>query len=464
MRAIYVGHACWVFESGDVRLVTDPVFSESYHDGVFEVFPPREVGLDGLAPTHIVITHRHPDHFDPPTLDRLARRFPDAQILTSDALIVEVVEAFGFTHVRRIDAGTRLDLGALQIYTTPSHCDVEEWGLVVASEAGTLWNMVDTVLGDPAGVKRAMADAAAALGRPALSTGPDVALVRWCPLLQAQAVTAGRIGFPLAGYLSELKNAAATGATTLIPGSCGDRYVDAVGWLNQVVYPTTEARFMRDLRKVAPQATVFAPRVGMAYTLATGGFVESGGVEWIEVLPAEDDRLFAPFEIPALVDPAPDGFDEQRALGTIAVWVGDVLAPKLSLWANWAQPDDPLSFVLDLVFPTRTVALTLRVDAGQVSVDVGVDLDHDGLDRIAASVMLDVLEGRSHWGRALLGGWMRSVRRAVRVRPDGSGEPYLFPAFLVYLGLPYAESTERWVRAETRRLLAARDPAGPARA
>ncbi len=76
--------------------------------------------------------------------------------------------------------------------------------------------------------------------------------------------------------------------------------------------------------------------------------------------------------------------------------------------------------------------------------------------------MIDVLEGRSHWGRALLGGWMRSVRRAVRVHPDGSGEPYLFPAFLVYLGLPYAESTERWVRAETRRLLAARDPAGPA--
>ncbi|MEZ4316918.1 MAG: MBL fold metallo-hydrolase [Myxococcota bacterium] len=454
MKLGFLGHASWFLESGGLRLVTDPVLSEAYHDGVFEVFPRRTVDVDGLDPNVIVVTHRHPDHFDVPTLHLLGQRFPHAHVLTSDPLVVEVCEAFGFREVSLVDERTVVALpGGVRMYTTPSLCRVVEWGVLFAGPGGTVWNLVDSAVRSPDDVRAMLAGAAGALGLPELAEGPDVALVRWCPLRQADGATSGTLGFPWEEYAQEVRNAAATGARTLIPGSCGDRYTGSSAWQNRSVYPVTESRFLADLAVLAPRAERFPPRVGASWRLVDGRFHEEAPLPWVTVHASPDDRIFAPFVLPDIVDPAPPGFDEERALATVAVWCGDVLAPALQVWAASCSPDRDLSLVVELVFPSRTVALTFRAGPGGARVDVGADPDHDGLERVAGSVLLDVIEARSHWGRALLGGWMRSVRRGYRMLADGSMQRLDLPAFVLYLGCSYAESTERWTRAEVERLL-----------
>lgn len=455
MRLGYLGHASWLLEAGGLRLITDPVLSETYHDGVFEVYPRRSIDLHALDPTVIVVTHRHPDHFDVPTLHRLGARFPDARVITSDPLIVETARAFGFTDVQRVGEGAVVELGeGLRMYTTPSLCSVQEWGVLWAGPAGTVWNVVDSALRSPDDVRAMLAAAAEALGLPGLAAGPDVAFVRWCPLRQADAATSGTLGFPTEAYAQEVRIAAATGARTLIPGSCGDRYTGWGAWQNRTVYPVTEARFLRDLAVLAPHAVRFPPVVGRCWTLRDGRFVEDGALEGVVVHTSTDDRLFSPFVLPPITDPAPDDFDDQGALVDIATWCGDVLAPSLGAWARRTCPDVPLSLVLQVVFPRREVSLTFRVHGTDVAVEVGADPDHDALERIAGSVLHDVLTARSHWGRALLGGWLRSVRRAIRMQSDGSVRVLPMPAFFLYIGLSYENATERWVRAERERLLA----------
>jgi len=449
----YLGHASWLVECGSARVIFDPVLGEDYHDGIFEVYPRREVDLEALNPTVIVVSHRHPDHFDLPSLARLARRSPDARVITSDALVVEACQSLGFARVERVVERSVVELSeSLRMFTTPSHCRVEEWGVLLAGPEGTVWNLIDSAVRSPEDVAQMRREAAEALGLAELGAGPDVAIVRWCPLRQVEFAVGGELGFPAEGYAMELRNAAATGASTLIPGSCGDRYAGWGAWQNRLVYPVTEQRFLADLGVLRPDALRFAPRVGQGWRLESGRAIESGPVPWVEVLTERDERLYAPFVVPEIVDPAPVGFDEEAALVEIAVWVGDVLAPALQQWVSARCHGYSVVWVLELVFPTRVVALTLRA-GDEVRVELGSDPHHDGLDRIAGSVMLAVLRGQKHWGWALLGGWMRSVRRAVRMQSDGALLNLPLPTFIVYAGLSYPDSTERWVRSEVARLL-----------
>jgi hypothetical protein len=466
-RFTHLGHASWHVRWAGGALVTDPILSETYHDGVFEVYPRRSVDPDALDLTVVVVTHRHPDHFDVHTLALLAERYPRARVLTSDALIVETARALGFTNVEPIGELEVVDLGGgLQICTSPSLCSVEEWGVLFATEAGTVWNLVDSAVKSPTHVDAMLAAMAERLDRPTLTDGPDVAFVRWCPLRQADGATSGTLGFPHEAYANELRNAAATRARTLIPGSCGDRYTGSAAWQNATVYPVTEARFLADLAVLAPDAERFAPTVGHAWDLVDGRFVPRGPVDWVVRDDAvRDDRTFAPFVLPPIEDPlsAPDAadrraaFDPDRALVQIATWCGDVLAPALARWVAAHVPGTdraPLVLVLEVVFPRMadpardrgTVGLTFRIQGSEVSVSVGTDPDHDALERHTATDLLAVLDGRAHWGAALLGGRMRSVRRGGRIDADGRWTPLSLPAFFVYTALPYERATERWVR------------------
>lgn len=451
MRWTWLGHAAWLVEVGGRRVLVDPALGAAIHDGVFEVVPRREVDIDGLRPDVVVVTHAHPDHFDPGTLARLAGS--GARLITSDALVERTARSLGFVDVLRVDAETLVPVGSGALFTTRSHCDVTEWGVLFVDGSGSVWDQVDSASGGPAGVRATFAAAARVLARPGLMHGPDAAIVRWCPLLQADAAVSGSIGFPYAAWSAELRSAAATGARTVLTGSCGDRYTAPSAWQNATVYPGTEGRFLRDLAVVMPGVPSHAPRIGQMFELDDGRFVPVGPSSLVQVRGPHHEVPFAPFELPPIRDPAGPTFDADAGLVRIAVWIADVLAPAVERWsARVSAPD--LVFVIEVVLPARMVGFTLRLAGGRVAVDVGSDPEHDGLERLAGSVMVDVLDGRSAWGRALLGGWMRSVRRAYLTRPDGALDRLPVPAFLVYLGLSYEQSTARWVDGEVLRLRA----------
>jgi len=60
MHWTYLGHAMWLAEVGQLRVLFDPLLSDAHHGDVFEVFPPRRIEAERLAADFIVLSHRHP--------------------------------------------------------------------------------------------------------------------------------------------------------------------------------------------------------------------------------------------------------------------------------------------------------------------------------------------------------------------------------------------------------------------
>jgi hypothetical protein len=149
MRSTALGHAIWHAEPAGLRLHLDPRLGPTHHDGVFTVTPPRAVDVAALRPNVMVASHRYPDHFDVGSLLTLARRYPDAVVLTADALVGRISQRLGFRHVSLLPDHQALSLVGVQVLTTASHCKVDEWAIVLATGVGTVWDQIDTVLGRP---------------------------------------------------------------------------------------------------------------------------------------------------------------------------------------------------------------------------------------------------------------------------------------------------------------------------
>ena len=82
MRVRYIYSACIEIETPDVRILTDPWFTDGAYDGSWHQFPKLEAPLDTLRePDLIYISHIHPDHYDPVFLRALFDRFGKKPVL-----------------------------------------------------------------------------------------------------------------------------------------------------------------------------------------------------------------------------------------------------------------------------------------------------------------------------------------------------------------------------------------------
>ena len=69
----FITHACVLLEAGPVRLLCDPWLSgPAFADGWRLLVEPEET-ISDLAPTHIWLSHEHPDHFSPRDLRAVDR-------------------------------------------------------------------------------------------------------------------------------------------------------------------------------------------------------------------------------------------------------------------------------------------------------------------------------------------------------------------------------------------------------
>ncbi|HND32535.1 MAG TPA: MBL fold metallo-hydrolase, partial [Myxococcota bacterium] len=263
MRWTALGHAMGWVEAEGFRILFDPQLSGSHHQGLFRVFPERHFARE-LQPDLVVVSHRHPDHFDVASLARLGKRNP--VLVTPDLFVGQVAERLGFSVcILRNYEPLRLD--GLTLLPTPSFCKVVEWGMMLHSRRGWLWNQVDTELQSPERVAEVLGRARAVLGA---KGAPDLAIVRWQPLHEVEPVLGGAMGFPLRDWERQLQLAVATGAQNFITGSAGFAYARGRGWQDHSTFPGTEAMFARDLRALRPEATVWEARVGAVWELDGG--------------------------------------------------------------------------------------------------------------------------------------------------------------------------------------------------
>ena len=438
MDWLCLGHATWLCEAAGLRVLFDPLLGPSHHGGVFEVVPRRTLVAEALRPDFIFVSHRHPDHFDVPSLRRLIALDPEAVVVTPDALVAWAAKQLGARTVQVIAAGQRLELDEVTVVTTPSLAP-DEWGAVVATKDGAAWNQVDTVLRDAHEVQRVAHRCAAEVGVDRLA----LALVRWQPLLEVAAQLGHRTAFPYEDYAGLLSAAAATEARVVVPSAAGEAHVQLFGVMNARVFPVGERRFLRDLAAVAPQIRGLPCRLGAGYR------VRGGEVEWVEDAAAnlmvrggaEDPRRYAPLELPPVVDPGLEDVPEAVQRAEVEAWIRGPLAAGLArACENWGL----LKLVVELRFASSVDVYTYRVDGGVV-VERGFDEDWDGFNVAAGSMVWEVLQARRNWGDVLLAGALRGCTRAYSL-VDGALRRLPIGELFVYHGLSYADSVERSVR------------------
>jgi hypothetical protein len=448
----YLGHAMWLVEAAGLRLLCDPLLAASHHCGVFEVVPQREVDAAALRADFILVSHRHPDHFDVASLDRLAQIDPDAVVVTPDALVCAVATRLGFRSVQQVAPGSTIELDGVRLVTTPS-IDPREWGVMIGCDGAAAWNQVDTVLEGPRDVARVRDAALAALGAPHVG----FAAVRWQPMLEIAAQLGEPTRFPMRQYDRVLRDIAAIEARAIMPASAGGSHRGPFAWLDRVVFPVPEARLLRDLAALCPDAALFASDVGTTWRIDANGCVANprGGDMLVRVDAGNDPRTFAPFSIPTLVDPNPSGTDVATMRTAVHRWLHTDLCEGLARGLEELTTSRPLSLVVEVVWPDDTESFTFTAQPGSAHVRRGGHDDWDACNQVAGSLLWEVVTGRRGWGDVLLAGALRGRVRAYRITAGGAQALPLAETFLYY-GLDYDASHERAVWWEVEQALARR--------
>ncbi len=440
----------WLVEAAGLRILCDPLLCTTHHAGVFEVVPRRRVDVAALRPDFIVVSHAHPDHFDVPSLDRLAQLDPESVVVTPDRLVAWAARQLGFATVHEVASGQRIELDGVQLVTTPSLGE-DEWGVLVACDDGVAWNLVDSVMRDASHAKQVRDEALASVGRVHL----DVALVRWQPMLEIAASLGHATAFPYEAYADLLAQAAAMHATALVPSACGGAHTAPYGWTNRWVYPVSVERFLRDVTAVAPDSRAYPPTVGARVSVRGGEvtFDPHGASALVSITEAIEPRVYRPFQMPPIVDANEAGHDEATMRTEVDRFVHAELAPALAeAWPDFGVTR-PLTFVVEVTFPSRVDAYTLVVDGpGAAKVTRGFDDDWDALNLVAGSLLWEVIAGRRHWGDVILTGSLRALTRAYEPGPTAITRAHVGATFLYY-ARPYDDSVQRAVRWEVAQAL-----------
>jgi hypothetical protein len=448
-----LGHACWLIEAAGLRLLCDPLLGVEHHGGVFEVSPRRRLRAEALRPDFILISHRHPDHFDIPSLAELVGRDPESVVVTPDELVAMAARELGFRTVKLLAPGHHVELDGVAFVTTESLGD-DEWGVMIATEDGVVWNMVDTMLADVAHVRSVTEAALAVLGHARVS----LALVQGQPMLEIAAQLGHALSFPFRRYASVLEQLAAINPVVIVPSATGTVHAPEYAWLNAIVYPIDEARFRRDAARVCPQAEVFASRLGARYRLV-GGKLEvqaDVGEPLFDRFEGGVACVYRPTRVPAPSDPhALDADGRAR----IERWITHELRAALARAYPEFGVTRPLRFVVEVVEAdaSKHRAWTLIVACDGATVAAGFDPEWDLYDVVAGSLFADVIAGRRHWGDLLLAGALRGFTRAYEVGPRGLVAAHVGEMFLYY-ALSYDESTRRAIAWELARATGASGP------
>jgi hypothetical protein len=342
-----------------------------------------------------------------------------------------------------------VQLDGVELVTTPS-LSPDEWGVMIGSEDGVAWNLVDTVLRDADHLRAVRDEALVALGR----VHVDLALVRWQPMLEIAAPLGHATCFPYDAYADLLQQAAAIDATALVPSACGGAHTAAYAWMDRFVYPVSPARFLRDVGQIAPESDAFPATIGGRFRVRPGEveFDPTSAADLVLITDPTDPRVYRPLEIPPLTDPNVGEHDEPTMRRDVARWIEGALADALAVAWPKVGADRPLTFVVEVTFPSAVEAYTLVVGPAGAEVTRGFDDEWDALDAVAGSLLWEVIEGRRHWGDVILTGALRAHTRAYAIEGDRVRRAQVGETFLYY-ALSYDASVRRAVRWEVAQAL-----------
>jgi len=441
VRVTLIGHASLYVEAGEVSFLVDPVLRDPFEGGAVSSWPERSVDLDGLPPPDfVVISHRHPDHFDIQSLAILPR--DAAVLLPRDPLIAYALERLGFRKLQSLDPGRPLSFYETQVFPTRSEEPVREVGLVFADSEGAIFDQVDTAVSrETAQDVRTRFALAAHFARYA-SQNFDY--------FERRAAE-----FPWREHARNLETAAMLGAGLVVPGSAGFRFCGEHAWLNRFLFPVSRRAFLADLGRVSPGQRAEAMDPGDVLDMSHGeARIVRGASPFVRCPGGADEELrFDPTSpVPALHDPNPDGRSEAelregvlRIAHALAEWARAAQQPLSVPWRfrragavyglTALLPDGALQFSLDF----RAAEVPLREGAGGPEPTV--------THHIAASALLDWAERRRDFFSVRA--WSRRFSTERRVVGDASSVEVLeleLPDLLMHWVLRESEGADEAAR------------------
>jgi L-ascorbate metabolism protein UlaG (beta-lactamase superfamily) len=236
MRLTLISHACWLIETSDITILTDPVFGDAFNDNMCTPCPTRRFNPDALpAIDAVYLSHCHHDHLDPPTLAGLARRVP---MVLCAADTQYVMERVGFAQIQPIKDFQAITIGETKLHITPATNRLQnEHGLLVTDPDGRIWNQVDS------GFKPEWLPLLRVDGR-----GLDVHLANFNAILYNEPMSNGVTRYPYAPYGFLLDTVRLAAAKLVIPGAVGLSWINRAAWLNNYLFPTSHRQFVEDVQ------------------------------------------------------------------------------------------------------------------------------------------------------------------------------------------------------------------------
>jgi L-ascorbate metabolism protein UlaG (beta-lactamase superfamily) len=303
MRVTLLGHAAVLVELDGATCLMDPVFFDPFEEGAVVSCPRRRTHPERLPPIDLlVVSHRHPDHFDIPSLARVPR---DCEaICPADPLIVYALRRLGFERIHPVHPMGEIRGADFELFPTASQVTgVREFGMVFHDASGTFWNQVDSFL-SPATI-------AAVLGR----YGRVDLLFAMYASQNFDFFDSLSARFPHETHRANLETVLRIGPGLAVPGSAGFRFAGDHAWLNAHLFPVSRERFLADLARLDPALPTRSVNPGDVLELAEGRVVCHVAASPLAETEADDTALirFDPTApIPPLTDPDVEGYGRER--------------------------------------------------------------------------------------------------------------------------------------------------------
>ncbi|MGZ3457825.1 MAG: MBL fold metallo-hydrolase [Archangium sp.] len=323
MKVTLIGHATLLVEMEGLRCLMDPVLQDPFEEGAVVSCPKREVAFDKLPPVDLVIiSHRHLDHFDIPTLARLPRKCE--VMCPRDHAIAYVLQELGFSRVHQVDSMSIREFPGYEMAITRSeNRDCEEFGVLFKDKSGTFWNQVDS-MPSPQTLQ---------MTRERYGT-VDLHFSMYASQNLSFFDDRGT-GFPYKMHGYNLGNVLQLRPRMAVPGSGGFRFSDEFDWCNRFLFPVSREQFVEDLRRLEPSIETCLANPGDEFIIQKGKVQHRKGASPF-VRMVEDDTHRTRFDptapIPPLVDQNPQGYPAERLTRAV-----EELGEGLAAWFRTGQ-------------------------------------------------------------------------------------------------------------------------------
>lgn len=306
MKVTLLGHAAVLVEMTGATCLMDPVFHDPFEDGAVVSCPRRSIDIERIPKIDLlVISHRHLDHFDIPSLSVIAKRSALCDVLCpEDDAIVYALERLGFKNVHPEKPLKHFAFDSFEILTTRSYTTrVIEFGVVFKDRSGVFWNQVDSRI-IPEGVPKVLQQA----GRVDL-------LFAMYASQNFDFFESRGTGFPYETHALNLSNVLAIRPRLTVPGAAGFRFAGpGLDWCNSFLFPMSAERFVADLARLDPELATCIAQPGDVFHISPGEVkVRTAASPIAQTI--ENDAAMLRFDptaaIPSLGDPNPGGSSDE---------------------------------------------------------------------------------------------------------------------------------------------------------